>query len=80
MKVTGETIELRFEMLPQTEPSAPAAPRVPKAVQMRQSASQDPLVRRAVEELGAQLVKADDGFGVAANREAAPESEDAADV
>jgi DNA polymerase III subunit gamma/tau len=81
MKVTGETIELRFEVLPPTEPEAPPVPRVPKAVQMRQSASQDPLVRRAVEELGAQLVKADDGFGLATpSREPAPENEEPPDV
>jgi hypothetical protein len=70
-KVTGRTWNLRFEATPSTAPNAPLplpgeAEEVPVARQrrdFREEAEKQPLVRRAKEALGGQVIRADEGFG-----------------
>jgi len=72
-KMTGRAITVRYELLsedvaPAPEPEA----RPPRPAQQRQAALQEPLVKSAVEKLGAQLLKAEDGFGTGPTAEPAP--------
>jgi len=63
-KLTGRAVTVRYELLPESEsPPAPEEVRAPRPAQLRQAALQEPLVKGAVEKLGAQLLKADEGFG-----------------
>jgi DNA polymerase-3 subunit gamma/tau len=64
-KLTGKAITVRYELLPEGAVAPPPRTdaRPPKSAQQRQAALQEPLVKGAVEKLGAQLLKADDGFG-----------------
>jgi DNA polymerase III subunit gamma/tau len=63
-RVTGQPVTLRFELLPEPQ-GAPvvetAAPIKPQ--EQRKVALQEPLVRQAVDQLGAQLLRHDEGFG-----------------
>jgi hypothetical protein len=66
-KATGQPITLRFELLPEAPGAAPVETAAPalKPQEQRKVALQEPLVRQAVEHLGAQLLRADEGFGAA---------------
>jgi DNA polymerase-3 subunit gamma/tau len=63
--ITGGPVAVRFESV--VEPGQPAADtRVPRMQQLRKAAIQEPLVRRAIEQLDAQLLpNIEDGFGTA---------------
>jgi DNA polymerase-3 subunit gamma/tau len=70
-KVTGRTWNLRFETTPTPVPNAPLpSPGEAEAVRVarprrdfREEAEKQPLVRRAKEALGGQVIRADEGFG-----------------
>jgi DNA polymerase-3 subunit gamma/tau len=70
-KVTGRTWNLRFETTPTPTPNAPLPlPGEAEAVRVarprrdfREEAEKQPLVRRAKEALGGQVIRADEGFG-----------------
>lgn len=61
---TGHPVSLRFELLTDAQP-VPVAETTPalKPQEQRKAALQEPLVRQAVEHLGAQLLRHDEGFG-----------------
>jgi DNA polymerase-3 subunit gamma/tau len=69
-KLTGQPWNLRFEAAPGDAP-APAAPAPdadpspPRSRRPRAEAMQVPLVKRAIEQLEAQIVQVDEGFGAA---------------
>jgi DNA polymerase-3 subunit gamma/tau len=76
-RVTGRQWNLRVEG-DAAGPSAPAAPAAEPAAprnrrNARAEAEKDSLVRRALDALGAQLLRVDDDFGAAAERPAADE-------
>jgi DNA polymerase-3 subunit gamma/tau len=80
--LTGQTVAVRFEA---GSPAAAVSKDIdspkPKMQQLRREAAQEPLVKRALEGLGAQLLHADSGFGQAGTvtSPAGGESEDDAD-
>jgi hypothetical protein len=71
-KVTGRVWTLRIEAIPTTAvvddvasvppPEAPLPVRPPRR-NSKEEAEKEPLVQRALEVLGAQMVRADEGFG-----------------
>jgi hypothetical protein len=70
-KITGQPCNVRVEFIKDEEPAADAgrsavAPPTAQARQQRAEILQMPLVKKAVEVLGAQLVRADEGFGAPA--------------
>lgn len=87
-ELTGQAITLRIESGGATAPpkEQPAAPHETDSSQsrsrrQRDETLQEPLVKRAVEALGAQVVRVDEGFGAAslasAERTAEPDREEA---
>jgi DNA polymerase-3 subunit gamma/tau len=69
-KVTGQSWNVRIESIRGEPAGAPPKASEPDSVQsnyrrLRADASQEPLVKRALEQLGAQIVHVDDGFGAA---------------
>jgi DNA polymerase-3 subunit gamma/tau len=79
-KITGQEVDVRYETADDETAAAKEGARVPRAVQMRRDAAQVPLVQRALEGMGAQLIRADEGFGTTGNRVETPESEEPPDV
>lgn len=82
-KLTGKPWNVRFEAVPGATAAAPPpaadADKTPSRYRrQRAEASQEPLVKRAIEQLGAQIVQVDDGFGAAPSEPAerpAPETD-----
>jgi hypothetical protein len=75
-KCTGQNVAVRFEVvaergIPVIEPER----RLSRAQEQRQNALQEPLVKQAMTLFDAQLVNADEGFGVPA-RPTGPEDEE----
>ncbi len=70
-KLTGQTWKLRLESVPGNGAETVASPALPSAVRPKrldkEGAERVPVVRRAVEILGAQVVRVDEGFGEDAN-------------
>jgi DNA polymerase-3 subunit gamma/tau len=69
-KITGRAWQVRFDLIPgepaAAPPAQPAAEATPtRYVRQRAEALQEPLLKRALEQLGAQVVYVDDGFGAA---------------
>jgi DNA polymerase-3 subunit gamma/tau len=70
-KLTGQSISLRIELAsgdartPQSNPRDDADSSPSRYRRQRSEAMKDPLVKRAMEVLGAQMVEVDDGFGSA---------------
>jgi DNA polymerase-3 subunit gamma/tau len=69
-KITGQSWNLRVETsskdaIVPPAPSAEADQTLPRSQRQRAEALREPLVRRAVERHGAQIVQVDDGFGAA---------------
>jgi DNA polymerase-3 subunit gamma/tau len=65
-KITGQTWNIRVEEAnPGTETPKPAEPGhlQPSYYRQRAEAGQEPLVKRAIEQLGAQILRVDEGFG-----------------
>jgi DNA polymerase-3 subunit gamma/tau len=68
-KATAQPITLRCELLADALPTAAVETVAPlKPQEQRKAALQEPLVRQAVEHLGAQLLRSDEGFGTAEAR------------
>lgn len=67
-KLTGRPVTVRFDVV-QSDPSQAKleVKPVPRVQQQRRDAMQEPLVRRAMESLGATLIRVDEGFGSVAN-------------
>ncbi len=65
--VTGQAwgfrIEARNDAIASPAPGAPPQPPVPRSQTRRAEAMREPVVRRAIEDFGAQLLSADEGFG-----------------
>ena len=68
-KVTGQPCQLRIEASSGGDspagPAEDARPLPSRYRRQRAEATQAPLVKRAIELLGAQIVQVDDGFGTA---------------
>jgi DNA polymerase III subunit gamma/tau len=66
-KVTGRPWNLRFETIPgdpAAEPAPASADNKPsRSRRQREEAEREPLVKRAIEKLEAQIVSVDEGFG-----------------
>jgi len=76
-KLTGRPTTVRFDLTQGDGPPPQEAKAVPRVQQQRRDALQEPLVRRAVESLGATLIRADEGFGSIPNNEnSQPEADD----
>ena len=87
-RLTGQPCQVRVESAGGPPPSSPGPPGEPVAMispyrRQRAEASQEPLLKRAIEMLGAQIVQVDDGFGGApaaaaeADRPESPDVEEA---
>ncbi len=61
-KITGQAVKVRFEELAGDRAATAPAVRTPRSQQARHAVLQEPLVRRAVQEFGASLLRADEGF------------------
>jgi DNA polymerase-3 subunit gamma/tau len=77
-KLTGRSWSLRIETAPLPTGGVPAAP-APSAEarprrNSREDAEKEPLVKRALEALGAQFVKVDEGFGAPVEEEPGSEA------
>ncbi len=71
-RITGQAVKVRFEQSVagvSPEPTR-AESRPSRSHQLRDAAMQQPLVQRAVQEFGAQLLKADEGFGAVSDEPA----------
>ncbi len=82
-RITGQQVAVRFESIVEEELTPAPEPKTPpRPGQGRQVALQDPFVKRAMTELGAQLLRVEDDFGkaAAATRKAAETEEMADDV
>jgi hypothetical protein len=66
-KVTGQPVTVRYEVVTSGDasPAPTSEPPVPAAKQTRAAALQNSLVKAAMDALGAQLLRADEGFGTA---------------
>lgn len=63
-RITGQPVTLRVELLPESSGAPPVEPVAAIRPQdQRKAALQEPLVRQAVDQLGAQLLRHDEGFG-----------------
>jgi hypothetical protein len=67
-RITGQPCQVRVENAGGSLPRSPEPPGEPVATispyrRQRAEASQEPLLKRAIEVLGAQIVQVDDGFG-----------------
>lgn len=67
-KITGRSVTVRFDVVQGSEPPAEEIKPVPRVQQQRREALQEPLVRRAMESLGATLIRVDEGFGSVADK------------
>jgi hypothetical protein len=78
-KLTGQAWTVRLVAAaggPEAPASAPsaAAPAIPRSKRSRAEAIKQPLVARAMDLLGAQIVQVDEGFGAAPDATAAERS------
>jgi DNA polymerase-3 subunit gamma/tau len=79
-KVTGRAWNLRFDTVTDSTPES-ATPATdadksqPRYLRQRTEALQEPLVKRALEVLGAQIVHVDEGFGAAPTEPPDPQAE-----
>jgi hypothetical protein len=70
-RITGQECHVRVESAAggtspnYPEPAGEPAPTISPYRRQRAEASQEPLLKRAIELLGAQIVQMDDGFGAA---------------
>lgn len=80
-KLTGAPLNARFDLVPADSPmpSAESKP-MPRVQQQRRDALQEPLVRRALDNLGASLIRIDDGFGTPPATVSSQPEADAEDV
>ncbi|HKB40547.1 MAG TPA: hypothetical protein VKD72_29245 [Gemmataceae bacterium] len=74
-KITGQSLQLRIDLVPSEAAAAQAEGGVGEAVTLPSRPRRlwaelpaEPLVRRAAELLGAQIIHCDDGFGTAPSR------------
>jgi DNA polymerase-3 subunit gamma/tau len=68
-RLTGRAVAIRFELVDSPARALPAAgPEEPRGRRQRRDAWQEPLVRRAMETLGASLIRLDEGFGATSAR------------
>jgi hypothetical protein len=74
-RLTGQAVSLRCELIEVEGSAPPAATKVvPRMQQIRRDAIQEPLVKRALEKLGATLIRVDEGFGATTRNGNEPEA------
>jgi hypothetical protein len=87
-RITGQSCQVRVEdavgsVIPNSTPAGEPGETISHYRRQRAEAGQEPLLKRAIETLGAQIVQVDDGFGAApapameADREESAELEEA---